>query len=205
MAVPARCRDNARGGHELWRGIGCPARLRQARRLRVPAPLGGRDPVRWAGHQLGPSSPASGTARPARSAPWRTWHGMEEISCRRGHKHLTVAVDHGLGWLVWSCPGRKQQTKLARTVQADARAVGACRLKEGLRTAFKLSHAKAAKAGETLDKCAAWARWSRIPAFVKLQNGIVNHRDGILASIEHGLKATNGRIESMNTKCLHAA
>lgn len=33
---------------------------------------------------------------------------------------------------------------------------------------------------------------------MELQRRIVNHRDRILASIEHGLN--NGRIESMNTK-----
>lgn len=35
-------------------------------------------------------------------------------------------------------------------------------------------------------------------SFVKLQRSIVEHRDAILAGIEHGL--SNGRIESVNTK-----
>ena len=49
-----------------------------------------------------------------------------------------------------------------------------------------------------LDRWVAWARRCRIPAFVKLQKSIVNHRAAILAAIEHGL--SNDRVESMNTK-----
>jgi transposase len=64
-----------------------------------------------------------------------------------------------------------------------------------LRVIFKLPHHEAA---EALDKWVAWARRSRIPAFVTLQRSIVKHRAAILASIEHGL--SNGRVESMNTK-----
>ncbi|MFV0434399.1 MAG: transposase, partial [Leucobacter sp.] len=41
-------------------------------------------------------------------------------------------------------------------------------------------------------------RRSRIPAFVKLQRTIVQHRARILAAIEHRL--SNGRIEAVNTK-----
>ena len=54
------------------------------------------------------------------------------------------------------------------------------------------------EATEALDKWISWARRSRIDAFVKLQRSIVNHRDAILAAIEHGL--AGGRIESVNTK-----
>jgi transposase len=36
--------------------------------------------------------------------------GIDEISYRRGHKYLTVVVDHGTGRLVWIAPGRDKAT-----------------------------------------------------------------------------------------------
>ncbi len=101
-------------------------------------------------------------------------------------------------YALWKNPEdltEKQQAKLAWIVQTDLRLARAYYLKEGLRTVFKLP---LEEASEALDKWVAWAQRSRIPAFVKLQKSIVNHRSSILASIEHGL--SNGRIESMNTK-----
>ena len=101
-------------------------------------------------------------------------------------------------YALWKNPEdltEKQQAKLAWIVQTDRRLARAYYLKEGLRTVFKLP---LEEASEALDKWVAWAQRSRIPAFVKLQKSIVNHRSSILASIEHGL--SNGRIESMNTK-----
>lgn len=101
-------------------------------------------------------------------------------------------------YALWKNPENlteKQQTKLAWVVQTDPRLGRAYYLKEGLRTVFKLPSDQAA---EALDKWVAWARRSRIPAFVKLQRSIVAHRTAILAAIEHGL--SNGRIESVNTK-----
>jgi transposase len=36
--------------------------------------------------------------------------GIDEISYKRGHKYLTVVVDHDSGRLVWAAPGRDQAT-----------------------------------------------------------------------------------------------
>ena len=36
--------------------------------------------------------------------------GIDEISYKRGHKYLTVVVDHGSGRLVWAAPGRDTAT-----------------------------------------------------------------------------------------------
>ena len=101
-------------------------------------------------------------------------------------------------YALWKNPEdltEKQQGKPEWIVKTDPRLGRAYYLKEGLHTVFKLPLDEAA---EALEKWVAWARRSRIPAFVKLQKSIVKHRGSILASIEHGL--SNGRIESMNTK-----
>ena len=36
--------------------------------------------------------------------------GIDEISYKRGHKYLTVVVDHDSGRLVWTAPGRNKAT-----------------------------------------------------------------------------------------------
>lgn len=36
--------------------------------------------------------------------------GVDEISYKKGHKYLTVVVDHDSGRLVWACPGRDKAT-----------------------------------------------------------------------------------------------
>lgn len=36
--------------------------------------------------------------------------GIDEISYRRGHKYLTIVVDHDTGRLVWAAPGRDKAT-----------------------------------------------------------------------------------------------
>ena len=37
--------------------------------------------------------------------------GIDEISYKRGHRYLTVVVDHDSGRLVWAAPGRDQATR----------------------------------------------------------------------------------------------
>ena len=36
--------------------------------------------------------------------------GIDEISCKRGHKYIVVVVDHDSGRLVWAAPGREAST-----------------------------------------------------------------------------------------------
>jgi transposase len=36
--------------------------------------------------------------------------GVDEISIRKGHRYLTVVVDHDSGRLVWAAPGRDRAT-----------------------------------------------------------------------------------------------
>ena len=51
--------------------------------------------------------------------------GIDEISCKRGHKYLVIVVDHDSGLLIWAAPGRE-----ASTVHAFSGQLGAerCRL-----------------------------------------------------------------------------
>ena len=46
--------------------------------------------------------------------------GIDEISCKKGHKYLVVVVDHDSGRLVWAAPGRDK-----KTVHAFSGALGA--------------------------------------------------------------------------------
>jgi transposase len=36
--------------------------------------------------------------------------GIDEVSYKKGHRYLTVVVDHDTGKLVWACPGRDMAT-----------------------------------------------------------------------------------------------
>ena len=49
--------------------------------------------------------------------------GIDEISYRRGHKYLTVVVDHDSGRLVWAAVGRDKATLEASST---------CSVKSGL-------------------------------------------------------------------------
>jgi transposase len=36
--------------------------------------------------------------------------GIDEISYKRGHKYVTIVVDHDTGYLIWAAPGRNRTT-----------------------------------------------------------------------------------------------
>jgi transposase len=63
---------------------------------------------------------------------------------------------------------------------------------------FAIARRSPTEAVEALDRWISWARRCRLPAFVKVAQRVVRHRDAIIASIEHGL--SNALVESMNTK-----
>jgi transposase len=219
--------------------------------------------------------------------------GIDEISHRKGHRYLSVVVDHDSGLLVWAAPGRDKKTlhrffdllgpercakielvsadgapwieevvgercpnavicldtfhvvqwataaldEVRREVwntarragqTAEAKAVKGARfalwrnpedlssrqqatlaqiahtneplyraylLKEQLRQALKLPVDEALA---LLERWLAWARRSRLPAFVKLAQQIAAHLSGIAAALAFGL--SNARTESVNTR-----
>jgi transposase len=89
----------------------------------------------------------------------------------------------------------RQQAKLAWIATADPRLYRGYLLKEALRLIFQMPPDQAA--GE-LDRWLAWARRSRIRAFIDLARKIRPFRNRILIAIEHQL--SNGLIEGVNTR-----
>ncbi len=92
---------------------------------------------------------------------------------------LTVRQRHQLDWIA----------------KTDPRLWRAYLLKEALRYVFAV---KGAEGKDALDHWIAWARRSRLPAFVHLQQRIAAHRSAIDAALDHGL--SQGLVESTNTK-----
>jgi transposase len=89
----------------------------------------------------------------------------------------------------------RQEHQLAWVAKTDPRLWRAYLLKEALRYVFAV---KGEEGKEALDRWLAWARRSRLPAFVLLARRIVVHRAAIDATLEHDL--SQGLIESTNTK-----
>ncbi|MGA8993359.1 MAG: ISL3 family transposase [Nocardioidaceae bacterium] len=52
--------------------------------------------------------------------------GIDEISYKRGHKYLTVVVDHDTGRLVWAAPGRDRATLGKFFTALEASGAGRC-------------------------------------------------------------------------------
>lgn len=50
--------------------------------------------------------------------------GIDEVSYRKGHRYLTVVVDHDTGRLIWASPGRDEKTlrKFFRALKKEGRA-----------------------------------------------------------------------------------
>lgn len=101
-------------------------------------------------------------------------------------------------YALWKNPEdltERQANKLAWIARHNHRLYRAYLLKEQLRLVFQ--H-RGDEAIAMLDAWLEWARRCQIPAFVELYHRIKRHRDGIVASVTHGL--SNGLTESVNTK-----
>ena len=112
----------------------------------------------------------SGEAKALKGARFALWRNPEDLSAR-------------------------QQATLAQIAQTNEPLYRAYLLKEQLRQALKLP---AGEALALLEGWLAWARRSRLPAFVKLAQQIAAHRQGIAAALCFGL--SNARTESVNTR-----
>lgn len=88
-----------------------------------------------------------------------------------------------------------QQAKLEIIARADGVLFRAYRLKEDLRSIFKMNIDEAITA---LDSWLCWASRCRIEGFVALSKKIRRHKEAILQAIDQGI--SNARIESMNNK-----
>jgi transposase len=88
-----------------------------------------------------------------------------------------------------------RQAKLEIIARADNTLFRAYRLKEDLRSIFKMSLEEATAA---LDAWLSWAARCRIEGLVALSKKMRRHKGAILAAIENNI--SNARIESMNNK-----
>ena len=117
----------------------------------------------------------------------------------RRQGNMTLARDlKGARFAVWKNPENltdRQQAKLARIQQTNARLYRAYLLKEQLRQIYQVPPQTAER---LLDSWLNWARRSRLKAFITLAKTIAKQKPGILAAITHGL--SNARVEQINTQ-----
>jgi transposase len=121
------------------------------------------------------------------------WNTLRTIGLTGQAAHLK-----GCRYALWKNPEDltdRQAGKLAWIARHNHTLYRAYLLKEQLRLVFQ--H-RGTQAVTLLDDWLAWARRSKIPAFVDLYHRIKRHRGGIIASVTHGL--SNGLTESVNTK-----
>jgi transposase len=121
------------------------------------------------------------------------WNTLRKVGLPGQAKHLK-----GCRYALWKNPEDltdRQAGKLAWIARHNTQLYRAYLLKEHLRLVFQHRGRTAVR---MLDDWLAWARRSKIPAFVELYHRIKNHRAGIVASVTHGL--SNGLVESVNTK-----
>lgn len=117
---------------------------------------------------------------------------------RRAGQTAEAKALKGARFCLWKNPEdltNRQQARLAEIAQTNEPLYRAYLLKEQLRQALKLP---ADDALALLDDWLAWARRSRLPAFVKLAQQIAAHLSGIAAALSFEL--SNARTESVNTR-----
>jgi transposase len=122
------------------------------------------------GDAQGRSAKGTGQARSLKNARYALWKNPENLSVRQRHQ---------LEWVQ----------------KSDPRLWRAYLLKEGLRYALAL---EGTEAQEALERWLAWARRSRLPAFVALADKVRTHRAEIESAIDSRL--SNALVESTNTK-----
>lgn len=123
----------------------------------------------------------------------KVWNDLR----RGGQTELAQSLKRSR-YALWKNPENlteKQSAKLALIEKVNKPLYRAYLLKEQLREVFKLKGKRGVK---LLDKWCAWARRSRLRPFIDLAASIRDHRDGIVAALEHGL--SNARVEAANTK-----
>jgi len=101
-------------------------------------------------------------------------------------------------YALWKNPERltdRQRHQLEWIAKTDPRLWRAYLLKEGLRYVFVV---KGDQGKDALDRWISWARRSRLPSFVELQQRIVKNRAAIDAALDSAL--SNARIEATNTR-----
>jgi transposase len=133
---------------------------------------------------------ASGALDEVRREVWNT--------ARRAGQSGEAKALKGARFALWRNPedlSGRQRARLAETAATNEPLYRAYLLKEQLRQALKLPVAEAL---ELLDAWLAWARRSRLPAFVKLAQQVTAHLPGIAAALRYGL--SNARTESVNTR-----
>jgi len=137
-----------------------------------------------------------------RRRAWNQAAGRRQIDMtRRGKIRGSVGPARQLKrarYALWKNPDDltpRQRHQLDWIAKTDPRLWRAYLLKEGLRYAVTI---KGDEGKQALDAWTAWARRSRIPAFVELQHRIVAHRPAIDAALDSGL--SNALTESTNTK-----
>ena len=136
-----------------------------------------------------------------RRIAWNAARGAARGHSRHKRPSAPTKALKNARWALWKNPDNlteRQREQLAWIAKTNPALHRAWALKEGLRTVFAIGKRSPAEAVEALDRWISWARRCRLPAFVKLAQRIVRHRDAIIASIEHGL--SNALVESMNTK-----
>jgi transposase len=136
-----------------------------------------------------------------RRVAWNAARGAARGRSRYNRPTGAVKALKDARWALWKNPAnltQRQREQLAWIAKTNPALHRAWALKEGLRTVFAIARRSPAEAIEALDRWISWARRCRLPAFVKVAQRVVRHRDAIVASIEHGL--SNALVESMNTK-----
>ncbi len=162
------------------------------------------DGATWIEDVVGERCPNAGICLdPFHVVQWAT-AALDEVrrevwnAARRAGQSAEARSLKGARFCLWKNPEdltARQQARLAEIAQTNEPLFRAYLLKEQLRQALKLPLAEAL---ELLERWLAWARRSRLPAFVKLAQQIRAHLPGIAAALGFGL--SNARTESVNTR-----